>query len=145
MAPRPRGLASNPAQTRSTLSAKSCARVLVVEDEPALRRAMARELRIEFDVSLAGGLSSALDILHRGEELCAVVSDLMMDGPVGLELLEEVRRRTPACARVLVSGTVTRDDIDDALASGTVQHFISKPWDAGALLAAVRRAVDARV
>jgi len=125
------------------IASKEPQRVLVVEDDPALRKAMARELRAEFEVTLAGGLVPALEVLGRTDRLSAVVSDLMMDGPVGIDLLEEVRRRTPTCARILVSGTVVEADIRDAVTSGTVQQFVSKPWKAGALLAAVRGAVDA--
>ena len=117
-------------------------RVLVVDDEPTLRRIMARELRNEFDVTLANGLAPALGCLGQEDQLCAVVSDLMMGGPVGLDLLEEVRRRKPQCARILVSGTLLPSDLGNALASGTVQQFVSKPWERGALLMAVRLALD---
>ena len=85
----------------------------------------------------------ALSLLNEGNGICAVVSDLMMGGPVGIDFLEEVRRRAPACARILVSGTMLEREIREVLQSGAIQKFVSKPWQPGELLTAVRGAVDA--
>ncbi len=119
-------------------------KILVVDDEPTVRKAMARELRLEFDISLAASPLDALALLDEGGDFCAVVSDLMMSGPTGIELLEEVRRRAPACARVLVSGSVVDSEIPAVLRSGAVQEVVCKPWQRGELLAAVRGLVGER-
>lgn len=116
------------------------ARVLVVDDEPAVRRALGRELGAHFEVVMAEDAVTALATLARTEGLSAVVSDLMMPGLSGTELLAEVRRLRPECARVLVSGALERAGAD-VLAAGIADEVLSKPWRFGEVAEAVRRAL----
>ena len=116
--------------------------VLVVDDEACIRSALRRELGAEFEVLLASCYSTALALLTSAEGIVVVVSDFHMgDGPSGLELLDEVRRVSPGCGRVLVSANLSANR---ALKSGTAHQFIEKPWYSGEILAAVRRHAPSR-
>jgi DNA-binding NtrC family response regulator len=119
-------------------------RLLVVDDEPAMRRALTRELCPEFRVVLARGLSEALAHIDAAADLAAVVSDLMLgQGPDGLRLLAEARERRPFCARILVSSTTDR--LDFARQSGLVDAIVAKPWAPRAVLQVVRDLTRARL
>lgn len=115
-------------------------RVLVIDDDPSIRKALARELQREFEVCLADGFATAIQQLDGDNGLCAVVSDLMIGpGANGEELLTEVRRRSPRSARLLISGTVTEGQAARVVESGVAHEFIGKPWQPGEVLAAICR------
>ncbi len=118
-------------------------RVLVVDDDPSIRRALARELQREFEVCLADGYATAIQLLDGDAGFFAVVSDLMMGpGANGADLLTEVRRRSPRSARLLVSGTVTEGQATCVVEDGVAHEFIGKPWQSGEVLAAIQRWAD---
>ncbi len=112
--------------------------VLVVDDEPLVRRALRRELSADFEVLEAGGPAAALALLgSHVREVVAIVSDLDMDGDpgAGLVLLARVAEDFPACIRILVSGSL-------AAQFGQMPHAeitIAKPWTAGEVRAAIRQ------
>lgn len=112
-------------------------RVLVVDDEPAVAKALGRLLAFHgFDVRtcLSGDEAlAALQVMPAD----VVVSDLHMPGMNGLELLAEVKRRWPSAVRVLVSALATTL-APEALASCAPCQVVSKPFGDEALLAAVR-------
>ena len=88
-------------------------RVLVVDDEPALRSAVQRALALErYDVALAEDGRQALDRLA-GEELDAVVLDIAMPHVDGLEVCRRMRQ---AGDRTPVLMLTARDGIDDRVA-----------------------------
>lgn len=115
-------------------------RVLIADDDLAVRRALAREVRSDFDVVQAASYEAALVELDRMEPLVAVVSDYEFGpGKTGLDLLALVAERTPQVVRILVSATCDAQQIESALAEGTVHRFLPKPWPAGEVLASLIR------
>jgi DNA-binding NtrC family response regulator len=91
------------------------ARVLVVDDEPRMRRALERLLAPEHEVVLVGGAREALDLVERGETWDVVLCDLMMAGLSGMDLHGEILARAPALAgRVIfmTGGAYTREAQD---------------------------------
>lgn len=78
------------------------ARVLVVDDEPRMCKALARLLAPDHDVTVAAGAGEALDLVARGESWDVVLCDLMMPGMSGMGLHAELSRRAPVLAGRLV-------------------------------------------
>jgi two-component system, OmpR family, response regulator MprA len=115
----------------------SGARILVVDDEPALRQALARALSLErYSVTLAGDASYALDLLA-GESYDAIVLDILMPGMDGVELCRQLRRggdRTP------VLMLTARDGLDDRVAGldAGADDYLAKPFALRELMARVR-------
>lgn len=99
-------------------------RILLVDDNLDLLRALARQLR-GHTLRLATDVGSAMDQLH-DDRLDVVISDYDIPGGDGAILLEAVRRIYPGVQRVLMSGNPPQN-LDALLASGVVQHFIAKP------------------
>jgi signal transduction histidine kinase len=81
-------------------------RILVVDDDPALRRVIGRALGRRHQVALADGAAQALALI-RCERPDVIVTDLMMPEMDGLGLFERIRAEWPTLAErvVLISGT----------------------------------------
>jgi DNA-binding NtrC family response regulator len=114
--------------------------VLVVDDDPLMRRALAREIGAAFTVLQASGVVEAIEIFELTPGIAAVVSDLAMDDlpDAGLLLLSEIHDRTPACIRILVTGSM----MIDAARARSAMKVIGKPWRAGEDLATVSMLLD---
>jgi PAS domain S-box-containing protein len=81
-------------------------RILVIDDEPQLGRALERLLAEEHDVELVTGGQAALDRLAHGDHVDLVLCDLMMPDVDGIEVFERTHARNPDLARrfVFMSG-----------------------------------------
>src|SRR6059058_5726842 len=113
------------------------ARVLVVDDEPAVRRALERALRLEsYDVSLAGDGEEALDALAT-EPVDAVVLDILMPRLDGLEVCRRMRK---AGDRTPVLMLTARDAVDDRVEGLDVgaDDYLVKPFALRELQARLR-------
>src|SRR3954466_13223048 len=112
-------------------------RVLVVDDEPALRSAVQRALALErYDVALAQDGREALDRLA-AEELDAVVLDIRIPQ---VHCLEVCRRMRQAGDRTPVLMLTARDAIDDRVAGldSGADDYLVKPFALRELLARLR-------
>jgi two-component system cell cycle sensor histidine kinase/response regulator CckA len=90
------------------------ARILVVDDEPAVGRALARLMR-EHDVVIAESGAEALPLLRAGPTPDLILCDLMMPGMTGPELFEAIRREAPLLSNrfvFLTGGTFTHAATD---------------------------------
>lgn len=108
------------------------ARVLLVEDDPLLRRSVTRLLALAFEVTAVGSAEEAL-LCFRPGAFDIVATDQRMASMTGLELLEQIRTREPRVRRVLVSG-VMLPGLAGYLGSGVVERFLLKPVDLRAAL-----------
>jgi DNA-binding NtrC family response regulator len=112
-------------------------RVLVVDDEPSIRKVLQVHLEREgYAVETVDDGASA--IAHLAESpVDLVISDLKMPRVGGLELLAHVRQQLPGLPLVLITAHGTVDSAVEALKLGA-HDYITKPFD----LDAVREAVD---
>ena len=111
-------------------------RVLVVDDDPLILKALTHSLRNQFEVSTAASFDEAMSMLHGEPGLVGVVSDFQLgEGKNGFELLSEVKRLQPKCIRVLISGSVRNTDLVAWSTSKVVQHFVNKPFTRREILA----------
>ena len=115
--------------------------VFVVDDDPSVRRALARVLRCEgYTVET---FASADELLSRdagGPAPSCVVLDFCMPGVDGLELQARLSQGDAAPAIVFLSGFGDVPIATGAMKAGAVD-FLEKPFRTEALLAAIRRAV----
>jgi two-component system cell cycle sensor histidine kinase/response regulator CckA len=117
--------------------------VLVVEDEPALRRLIAQVLAMRgYRVIAASGGEAALDLVagHDGP-LDLLITDVVMPGLSGPELAERLANRFPADRVLFVSG-YTDDDVLRRGVLARTAHLLSKPFTGAELLARVRQLLD---
>lgn len=107
-------------------------RLLVIDDDPAVRRALATDLRREgFDVVSAGSLREAREILRSGR-VHVILSDWQLPDADGADLVQALNRESQTARLVITSA-------DRALlpASG-VERILDKPWDRETLTQLVR-------
>jgi two-component system response regulator MprA len=113
------------------------ARVLVVDDEPAVRRALERALRLEnHEVTLAEDGEQALDVLA-GDPADAVILDILMPKLDGLEVCRRLRK---AGDRTPVLMLTARDAVDDRVEGLDVgaDDYLVKPFALRELQARLR-------
>lgn len=119
-------------------------RILIVDDEPQVLRALLRLLtRRGFEVTLAGSGDEALKQLE-GARPHLVLSDYRMPVMSGLTLLEEVRRRWPEVALVVMSGHADEAAVLEALAGRRIDLYLHKPWNHETLSDELRAVVRPR-
>lgn len=117
------------------------ARVLCVDDEPAVLRATRRVLARHFDVTMAAGGLAALDAVRQAKlPFAAVLSDLRMPELNGIGLLQCVRQHAPETTRVLLTGNADIAAAVDAVNAGEVFRFLTKPCPPEKLIEAVNAA-----
>jgi two-component system, OmpR family, response regulator MprA len=113
------------------------ARVLVVDDEPAVRRALERALRLDsYDVELAADGEEALDVQAR-DPADAVILDVLMPRLDGLEVCRRMRQ---AGDRTPILMLTARDAIDDRVQGLDVgaDDYLVKPFALRELQARLR-------
>ena len=118
------------------------ARILVVDDDPGMRRAMERILQPLYDVESADGVVQALGRLeHDGGFQVALVDIRLGDGD-GYSLCEEMRRKSPATDVILITGSTSQPDekLYRSLEGGAF-YFLFKPFERRVLRALVDRCV----
>jgi two-component system, OmpR family, response regulator MprA len=113
-------------------------KVLVVDDEPAVREALRRALILEgYSVELAADGAEALHRVGDGAATDAVVLDVLMPGIDGLEVCRRIRR---AGNRVPVLMLTARDEVADRVAGldAGADDYLVKPFALEELLARLR-------
>ncbi|HKF84273.1 MAG TPA: ATP-binding protein [Candidatus Limnocylindrales bacterium] len=110
--------------------------VLVVEDDPSVRRVVVETLaRTGLDVEAAGDGAEALRLLIGGPTPDLVITDVRMPRLSGPELVREARRPWPGLRVLFVSGHTGDDTPDGFLEPG--DRLLGKPFSAEALIEAV--------
>lgn len=114
------------------------ARILIVDDEPAVAELMRSDLD-GFDCTVVCDGPAARDRLGR-ETFGVLITDLAMPEVDGLALLAHARQTTPDCRVIVVTGCADRNSLARALALGAFD-YVEKPFRMGELAAAVRKAL----
>jgi two-component system NtrC family response regulator len=113
--------------------------VLVVDDDEAVREALAEVLQMDYEVVTAGGGVDAL-LLLRQRPVAAIVLDVMMPEMDGLATLQRIRQIDPRVAIVVVTAVDTARMARDALKLGAAD-YVTKPFRCDELRAAVKSAL----
>jgi two-component system, OmpR family, KDP operon response regulator KdpE len=117
------------------------ARVLVVDDEPALLRVLARDLRmLGWETVTATDPDVAMELV-RGPGIDAVVTDLNLSLADGTIAAQAFRRAAPDVPVLVVTGEADPASIAHKLGSAQVSGVVSKPWRRDDLAAALAKAI----
>ena len=115
-------------------------RVLIADDEPEIRGVLAELLQKAYDCEAVGSAEEALARLRR-RAFDLVISDIMMGGMSGLEMIPHVQRVAPDTVVVMISGVQTIESAIGALRAGAFD-YVMKPFDLEHVEAAVERALE---
>ncbi|HPF69420.1 MAG TPA: response regulator [Candidatus Krumholzibacteria bacterium] len=117
-------------------------RILCVDDEENILKALVRNLRRRYDVTTATGGREALALMAAADEPFAViVSDMRMPEMNGVMFLEEAQKIHPDSTRILLTGYAELQSVIASINKGRIFRFLSKPCPVEALLAAIRDAL----
>jgi len=111
--------------------------IVVVDDEPAVLAAVARDLRRGFGerhrIVRATSGEEALDVLRelvrRGEQVALLVADQRMPGLSGTDYLVRAREIVPSAKRVLLTAYADTQAAIQAINEVDLDYYLLKPWD----------------
>src|ERR1700759_3578454 len=111
--------------------------IVVVDDEPAVLAAVARDLRRGFGeryrIVRAGSGDEALEALRelvrRGEQVALLVADQRMPGLSGTDYLVRAREIVPTAKRALLTAYADTQAAIQAINEVSLDYYLLKPWD----------------
>ncbi|WP_329110779.1 FAD-dependent oxidoreductase [Micromonospora sp. NBC_01699] len=111
--------------------------ILTVDDDPAVSRAVARDIRRRYGdryrVVRADSGDAALAALRelklRGEQVAVLLADYRMPQMNGIQFLESAMDLFPQARRVLLTAYADTDAAIDAINIVDLDHYLLKPWD----------------
>jgi response regulator RpfG family c-di-GMP phosphodiesterase len=117
--------------------------VLLVDDEADVLNALKRLFRNHGHIKVfdAGDAREGLRILGQNR-IDLVISDQRMPGVEGHKFLSYVKEHFPDVVRIMLSGYAEQENMLEAINTGEVYRFITKPWDNRDLLVTVEKALQ---
>jgi DNA-binding NtrC family response regulator len=121
-------------------------RLLLVDDESAVRSSLARALRQGFRdrliVETCSGAALALRRLSE-KQFDVLISDLRMPSIDGMALMEQAARMQPDCLRMILTATADFETAQRAVNGFGIFRYLTKPWDPKELCRHVEEALTA--
>ena len=117
-------------------------KILIVDDEPDNLDLLYRTFHRDYKVLRAESGPEALKLLERVGEVAVIISDQRMPQMSGTEFLSLTAAQYPDVIRIILTGYTDVEDLVEAINSGKVFKYVTKPWDAEKLKALVSQAVD---
>ncbi|MEZ2251798.1 adenylate/guanylate cyclase domain-containing protein [Microcoleus sp.] len=124
--------------------------IICVDDEITILRGLKAELREAVDndyiIEIAEGGEEALELMQElreeGSEVILIISDQMMPGMMGDELLRRVHIVSPKTIKIMLTGQADVEAISNAINHANLYRYISKPWQAEDLKLTVKEAIN---
>ena len=117
-------------------------KLLVVDDEQDNLDLLYRTFRREFNVFRADSGAKALEILSNEGEMAVIISDQRMPEMKGTEFLSRTVSEFPDTMRVVLTGYTDITDLIEAINSGQVHRYITKPWEPDQLKMVISEATE---
>ncbi|MBI1871656.1 MAG: response regulator [Chlamydiae bacterium] len=116
--------------------------ILVVDDEKDNLEAFRMEFEEYFQILTAPSGKEALEILKIHPEVAVVVVDQRMPEMTGVDFFKEVNRLYPEIIRILITAYSDIQVVIEAINSGQIYKYISKPWDHEDVRLSMMRAIE---
>ena len=118
-------------------------RILCVDDEPNIIKALGRQLRgCGYEVLTAGSAAEGLELLHGNRSVAVVIADMRMPGGAdGASMLRLSRKFVPDATRIVLTGQSDLSSAAAAVNQGQIFAFLEKPCPANTLISTVHAAV----
>ncbi|HEY9887502.1 MAG TPA: SpoIIE family protein phosphatase [Candidatus Obscuribacterales bacterium] len=117
-------------------------KLMVVDDEPDNLDLLYRTFRRDFEVYKAANGFEALEVLSKEGEMAVIISDQRMPRMNGTEFLSRTVDHFPDTIRIVLTGYTDVEDLVEAINSGKVFKYITKPWDPNELKSVVTQAAE---
>ncbi len=116
-------------------------KILVVDDQPLNIRLLERIFNRQYQVLCANSGQEALELLKQ-HDVALIISDQQMPEMNGIEFLKLAAEMRPRVIRIVISGYADVNVLLEAINSGVIYRFISKPWNNEDLQQTVARALE---
>jgi putative two-component system response regulator len=116
--------------------------ILVVDDELGPRESIRMILNKKYEVHTAASGQEALECL-KNNKFDLITLDLRMPGLSGFEVLREIRKNHANMEVIVVTGYASPQNSEEVADYG-VDEFITKPFDAPAIIGSVNRSLERR-
>ena len=115
-------------------------KVLVVDDEHDNLELLYRTFRRHYQVYQASSGQAALDCLATHGEMAVIIADQRMPKMTGTEFLSRTVNDYPDTIRIVLTGYTDVEDLVDAINTGQVFRYLTKPWNAEELQETIAQA-----
>ena len=115
-------------------------KIMIVDDEPANLRTLERLFRPNYQVVTAPSGAEALALLDQ-HDVALLISDQRMPAMTGIELMVKTVAIRPQMVKILLTGYTDVGALIEALNSGLVYRYLTKPWNNDDLRTTVSRAL----
>jgi len=113
--------------------------ILVLDDEELITESLEMLLEDEFNVLTFNSPVDALKEVSANTDIRMVISDYKMPHMNGCEFLQEVKEYNPNIYRMILSGYADAKTLMRSVTDGTVQKFLTKPWEPEILLTIIKQ------
>jgi DNA-binding NtrC family response regulator len=116
-------------------------KIMIVDDEPANLRLLERLFRQDYKVITGESGEEALGLLAQ-HDVALLITDQRMPNMSGLELLKQTAELRPHMVRMILTGYTDVGTLVEAINSGLVYRYLTKPWSNEELRLTVTRALE---
>src|SRR6185295_14275162 len=116
-------------------------KLLIVDDELANLRLLERLFSRDYECLTASSGEEAVRLLAE-HDVAILLTDQRMPGMTGIDLLRHTARLRPHMVRILLTGYTDVEVLEEAINSGLVYMYVTKPWNNEDLKLKVSRACD---
>lgn len=116
-------------------------KVLLLDDEPEVLKALTRVLRREYElVCFTDGNKALLEL--ENHLYSVLVTDMRMPEINGATFLKKAHEISPMSQKILLTGYADPKDTSDAINTGHVDFYLNKPWDNAELIDKIKMCVE---
>jgi two-component system, probable response regulator PhcQ len=116
--------------------------VLFVDDEEQALKYFHKSFEKDFRTFTASSVQEAMQILETTDDIGVVITDQRMPGKTGVDLLGELRQNRPKIIRILTTAYSDLDSAIEAVNSGAIYKYITKPWNVRDVRGILLRALE---
>ncbi|MEW6493788.1 MAG: adenylate/guanylate cyclase domain-containing protein, partial [Cyanobacteriota bacterium] len=124
--------------------------IICIDDEPTILDSLKIQLRKsignEYLIETAEGGEEALDLLEEllanGYEIALVISDYLMPGIKGDELLSRIHIISPKTLKIMLTGQADLEAVANAINNAKLYRYIAKPWQVEDMSLTVKEAIN---
>jgi PAS domain S-box-containing protein len=115
--------------------------ILIVDDDPDFRENLSGILRDEGYAPVTAVTGKEAMEMVRGDEFAVVLIDLRLEDMSGVDVMKEIKTRSPMTEGVFITGYATQSSAIDAVKLA-VYSYVEKPFNVGQLLETIRMAIE---
>lgn len=117
-------------------------KILIVDDDKKILQGFIRLLHGKLNVDTASSASIALQKVATNGPYSVILTDMMMPGMDGVELLKKLELIAPDAIKVMLTGSASQKIVVDAINLGKVYKFLLKPINGAELINTIESAIE---